>query len=359
MKAPAKAWWAAVLAFLPFPIAAALLTWLRDLPGALPWVLWAVLLVLGLVTGVLVFLYVKRRAPTKTAPAGLAKRVDEVFSDAGRRLKRSKRPRIRSTRALVLVGPSGSTKTTLIERSDLGVELLVGEVNRGDEIIPTSVANVWFGGDCAIVEAGPEVVDDEGSWKRLVKRLRPRRWAPTLGRGALAPRAAIVCVPIDEFLTPDAVEYARHTAAALRERLAQLAAGLGIELPVYVVFTKVDRIPYFADFVAVLDDAEAQQVLGATLPFQVGAATEAYGERQTQRVQGALERLHRSLARSRMDLLPREGDRVARLGAYEFPRELNKVRDRLTQFLVDLCRPTQLSVGPQLRGFYFTGVRAV
>ena len=29
------------------------------------------------------------------------------------------------------------------------------------------------------------------------------------------------------------------------------------------------------------------------------------------------------------------------------------------QFLVDLCRPSQLSVGPLLRGFYFTGVRPI
>src|SRR5262249_11966654 len=31
----------------------------------------------------------------------------------------------------------------------------------------------------------------------------------------------------------------------------------------------------------------------------------------------------------------------------------------LVQFLVDVCRPSQLTVGPFLRGFYFTGVRPV
>ena len=29
----------------------------------------------------------------------------------------------------------------------------------------------------------------------------------------------------------------------------------------------------------------------------------------------------------------------------------------MVQFLVELCRPSQLSTGPFLRGFYFTGVR--
>ncbi len=45
--------------------------------------------------------------------------------------------------------------------------------------------------------------------------------------------------------------------------------------------------------------------------------------------------------------------------AYEFPREFGKIRPAAVQFLVDLCRPSQLTVGPFLRGFYFTGVRPV
>jgi type VI secretion system protein ImpL len=34
------------------------------------------------------------------------------------------------------------------------------------------------------------------------------------------------------------------------------------------------------------------------------------------------------------------------------------VRKDLNQYLVELCRPSQLSANPYLRGFYFTGIRA-
>ena len=51
--------------------------------------------------------------------------------------------------------------------------------------------------------------------------------------------------------------------------------------------------------------------------------------------------------------------RVKQPGAYEFPREFRKIRPAMVQFLVDLCQPSQLTVGPFLRGFYFTGVRPV
>src|SRR5207247_7471973 len=44
---------------------------------------------------------------------------------------------------------------------------------------------------------------------------------------------------------------------------------------------------------------------------------------------------------------------------YDVPRNCRKLRTRATQFLVDLCRPSQLSRGPFLRGFYFCGVRPV
>ena len=46
-------------------------------------------------------------------------------------------------------------------------------------------------------------------------------------------------------------------------------------------------------------------------------------------------------------------------GIYEFPREFRKLRAPLVQFLVDLCRPSQLAAGPFLRGFYFSGVRPI
>src|SRR5207302_803220 len=61
----------------------------------------------------------------------------------------------------------------------------------------------------------------------------------------------------------------------------------------------------------------------------------------------------------RLRLLPRESEPTRIPGAYEFPREFRKVRNMLVQFLVDIGRPSQLRASPFLRGFYFSGVRAV
>jgi type VI secretion system protein ImpL len=317
------------------------------------------MIVLGIAAAVLVYLMLRSRQPKGAGPVGLAQQVDAVFRDLKRRLKRSGRPGVRSSRAVLLAGPPDGARTSLVEQSDLGAELLVGEVSDEGAVIPTAVANAWVAGDSILVEAGPDVLADERSWKRLLAGLRPRRWAPTFGRGNLPPRAVVVCIPMGALLAPDAPDYVSQVGSQLRERLGQAAQLLGVELPVYVIFTKVDRVPSFADFAAVLDREEAGDALGATLPFDLDQETTAYGERETRRMGRAFERLYRSLGRARLELLRREADAPARLSAYEFPRELNKVRGLMNQLLVELGRPTQLGVGPRVRGFYFTGVRAV
>ncbi len=73
----------------------------------------------------------------------------------------------------------------------------------------------------------------------------------------------------------------------------------------------------------------------------------------------AFQNLYYSLADKRSVLLAREHESPKLPNIYEFPREFGKLRPFLVQFLVDLCRPSQLQTNPFLRGFYFTGVRPV
>jgi len=82
-------------------------------------------------------------------------------------------------------------------------------------------------------------------------------------------------------------------------------------------------------------------------------------KKKTRRLGKAFDELFYSLAERRLDLLGRENDGSQLPAIYEFPRELRKLRTLLVQFLVDLTRPSQLSVNPFLRGFYFSGVRPV
>jgi len=124
------------------------------------------------------------------------------------------------------------------------------------------------------------------------------------------------------------------------------------------LFTKLDRVSFFPEFVRGLNKEQASEILGATLPVR-SLTSGVYAEEETRRLSKAFDELFYSLAERRLDLLARENDGSQLAAIYEFPRELRKLRTLLVQFLVDLTRPSQLSVNPFLRGFYFSGVRPV
>jgi type VI secretion system protein ImpL len=265
--------------------------------------------------------------------------------------------RVGNLPALLLVGEQGSTKTSVMLHSGIEAELLAGQVYQNNEVAPTRSANIWFARRTLFVEAGSGLLTDPGQWHTLVKRLQPR--GSVVSRGEQAPRAAVVFYDCENFARQGAQEAASASARNLRARLGEISQALGINLPVYVLFTRMDRLPFCLEYIRNLSNEEAMQVLGVTLPMVTQRAEGVYGEQETARLSDNFERLFRSLADSRPPFLARETDTSKLPAAYEFPREFRKLRPAVVQFLVDLCRPSQLSTGPFLRGFYFTGVRPV
>ena len=199
------------------------------------------------------------------------------------------------------------------------------------------------------VDAGGALLGDTNRWTRLVKRLSPAKQAP---------RAAIVCCDAETFLRQGAAEAASNAARTLHAKLGVISEQLGISFPVYVLFTRSDRMPFFLDFVRNLSNDETMQVFGMTVPIKP-VSTGVYAEEETRRLNELFGHLFYSLADKRTIYLPRENDPKNIPGAYEFPREFRKLRGPMVQFLVDLCRPSQLRVSPFLRGFYFSGVRPI
>src|SRR5919197_1368263 len=65
---------------------------------------------------------------------------------------------------VLLVGPEGSAKTTIVVRSGLEPELLAGEVFRGETVAPTRAVNVWYSSDTIFVEAGGKVLAEPAAW---------------------------------------------------------------------------------------------------------------------------------------------------------------------------------------------------
>ena len=257
----------------------------------------------------------------------------------------------------LLLGDVGSAKTSVMLQSGLDPELVAGGVYQQGNVAPTRSANIWYTRRSLFVEAGGKLIAEPPKWKKLIQKLQPK--ASVMGKGEQAPRAAIVFFNCENFTQQAPMEIAAAQARALRARLGEVCQTFGIKLPVYAVFTKMDRLPFFTEYVRNLSNEEASQVLGATLPMTGARPEGVYAEEETSRLTGSFEALFRSLADARIEFLPRETDPNKLPPEYEFPREFRKIRQILIQFLVDLCRPSQLATGPFLRGFYFSGVRPI
>ena len=340
--------------------------WL-PLHGSDVWILRGVLALLGLI-GATVALWYQYKIRKAKMPSGQEESqdsstddLDALVREAMRRLKQSTLGRgtdLSGLPIVFVVGDSGATKTTVVIHSALDPELLAGQVYRDNEVLPTSAANLWYTRQAIFVDPAGEMMGQRERWRRLVKLLQPARFSAAVGKKAQAPRAAIVCFDCETFLRPGASEATVSAARRLSGRLQEVSQLLGISFPVYVLFTRVDRISFFTEFVRGMSKDEVAEVLGATLPIRPLSAG-VYADQETQRLSKAFDEIFYSLAERRTVLLPWENDSDKLPAIYEFPRELRKLRTLLVQFLVDLLRPTQLGTNPFLRGFYFTGVRPV
>jgi type VI protein secretion system component VasF len=231
--------------------------------------------------------------------------------------------RIRTARAAPLqhVHVSGSTRTS----GSRAVTFLVGETGTGKSSLiaesgielEQATENAWLASDALLVDGGL------GAGRRLLKR----------GDAC----SAVVTLDCDAFFTPERAlaENARQSRAAL----AEIARETRAMLPVYVIFTKADKINYFAEYARNFTGLEARESVGAAVHASVSEA---------------FDTVYRSLADKRAKLLEREQDSGALSSIFEFPREFAKLRPLVAEFLGELRGPSAM-----LRGFYFTGVGAI
>ena len=217
--------------------------------------------------------------------------------------------------------------------------------HQDNTVAPTRTANLWLAKNTIFTEAGSQLLTDRSRWVKLIRRLRPGSLKSVVGGNAQAPRAAVVCVNAEMFTQQGASDYFATVAKTTQERLGEISQALGISFPVYVLFTRCDRLPFFADYVRALTNEEAGQVLGVTLPMR-NVQAGVYAEEETRRLSASFDSLFYSLADKRLNFLPRESDPQKVPGAYEFPREFRKLRNAVVQFLVDVGRSQPIARQP-------------
>jgi type VI secretion system protein ImpL len=318
--------------------------WLGVSP-ALIWVLRSGLWAIGLI-GLAGYVVLNRDEAAGDKTASLVSEVDYSVKSAARRLRSLKEVKVMASLPTVfLLGDSGSTKTSSLARSGLAPETLCD----------TRACNIWYARRTIFIDPAPNLMRDNAARGKLFRRFIPvrhhRMKAPT--------RSAVLVVDCEKFIKASGVSAMPAKAREYNILLSELSRELGCAVPVYVLFSKADKIPYFQDFVENLSEGEAAEVLGVSLAVAPQEQPVTYAERQSARLTEAFGTVTRALSDRRRLYLAREQSITKLANIYEFPREFSKLRPLMVEFLVDVGFRGQSPAGTGifLRGFYFAGER--
>lgn len=126
-------------------------------------------------------------------------------------------------------------------------------------------------------------------------------------------------------------EELRQHAAAVRRRIMELNDRLGVQLPVYVLFTKTDLIAGFNDFFANLTEDERSQVWGETF-LRTDSASDNPAEHIQQFDRGYDELVER-LVQRRLKRMQEERDVQRRAAIFDFPQQMRLFKTVASDFL--------------------------
>lgn len=285
--------------------------------------------------------------------------LNALLRDANNRIRQGGRAKNMASMPLIyILGDENSAKTQTVLQAGLDPELLAGSVFQDGVVVPTQLANIWLAGNYILVEAGGRLLRSSALWLKIIKATLPARLGSVFSKDSrLPPRSVVVCVSVERILAPSTAEQIRALAQSLNERLRQLSQSLGVSLPVYVLFTKLDNIAPFSSYVSRLSEEEVKAPIGSLLSA-LDSGSGIYTEQATALIGTRFDHLVFSLSEFRLEVLSRGGEMQDLARAYEFPRDLRKLRAGIVAFLAEVARPSQIGVNPFLRGFFFTGMRA-
>ena len=277
-------------------------------------------------------------------------------------------PMVQTLPLYLVVGSEGSGKTTAMVNCGIEPRLLAGETQKDGLIVPTGTANFWYAERMVFVEiAGRVLMQEPDRWEKALHLLAAQRalpkWRRLLGARMTGSnlRGVLLTCDTGTLMHTRDIHRLGTMARTLNERLQTIQRVMRVDFPTYVLLMRCDSVRYFQEFFSQISEVEGRRVLGVTLPAMKGGTeyADTYSDREGSRLTKFLNRLYQSLADKRMLLLAREEVTDKRALAYEFPRELKKVRVELVQFLLDVFRPSTLHPPCRLRGFYFSGQRLV
>jgi type VI secretion system protein ImpL len=245
----------------------------------------------------------------------------------------------------LLIGPQGGGKTSLLDFSGLDFPL-----NRGDEqrltkdVSGTRYADWYFADHAVLIDTAgryltqPDQAVDSSAWQTLLGLLRKRRARPLNG--------VLVSIPVEQLQNDGEVELEK-LARQTRMRLQEIHQRLGVDVPVYLVLSKADKVQGFEEFFDQLSREESDQVLGASFRKNQNPT-------DVQVIRNEFEALLHRLNSQVILRMHQERDTQRRGRILDFPHQLGLLGERLCLFIELAFSGNRYQRASQLRGFYLT-----
>jgi type VI secretion system protein ImpL len=252
-----------------------------------------------------------------------------------------------------IVGPPGTGKTTALLNAGLSFPLAAEMGQKVAGFGGTRMCDWWFTDNAVMIDTAGRYTTQEDSavdragWDAFLSLLKRTRTRQPLN-------GLIVVFALQDAAQPDRsiggsspAERSVH-AATIRRRIKEVYEQLGVRVPVYALFTKVDLVDGFTDFFGDLDRERMGQVWGVTFPLadsKSGPAATfagAFGDLMQRLNERVLERLHAERGADRRTLIA------------GFPAQMASLQGPLTDFVNEAFGASRLDAAPFLRGVYFT-----
>lgn len=231
----------------------------------------------------------------------------------------------------MLIGPDGSGKTTLLN------SLKFEQLSSGDS---TPLWKLFKKG--AIFEMPkPDVTEKEGLFWSFIAELfmfiRPRRPLDGL----------IITVPADMLMSQsvDVESYAKDQFT----KVFGFQHDINFKLPIYIMVTKSDLIPGFADFARVIDPQSKQQIFGWSNPNSINVAF------SSECIQDIFQTLIDGVRKAILLFSRHKEESESLKKAVLFQHYINLIRNTLSLYLNAMFQAHDPKDGLLLRGVYFTG----
>ncbi|MBU1169344.1 MAG: hypothetical protein KKD44_07245 [Proteobacteria bacterium] len=245
----------------------------------------------------------------------------------------------------MLIGESGSGKTTAIKNSKLSATFT--SQPRVSGVSGTKNCDWWFFEQAIIIDTAgryaiqPDESSDKNEWRVFLSQLsRYRKKEPLNG--------LVVTLSADSILTstPQALE---EEGRKIRIRIEELMQSLGAKFPVYLLVTKCDLIRGMKEFCDSLPPSALDQAFGYL--------EQNPEKNQTNFLDRAFDSLKERMRYFRLHIANKPGMGKTRTEALLFPEEFGMLKQGLSSFIQTVFNQNSFQESPLLRGMYFTSGR--